>query len=83
MGTSVSEESTVSILQVYSEPSWKSRRLYTHRGEETTDNLWEWPIRIRNGGKGRRHISQWETSVEIGKEVHLFGKEDCVDVFRS
>ena len=45
----VSEEIPVSILQVCSEPSWKSRRLYTHRGEETTDDLWEWPIRIRNG----------------------------------
>ena len=52
-----------------------------HRRQETTDILWEWPRRIRNGGKGRRHISQWETAVEIGKEVHLFGMEDFVNFF--
>ena len=61
MGTSVSEESTVSVLLVCSDPNWKSRRLYTHRLEETTDNLWEWPIIIRKGGKERRYIRQLET----------------------
>ena len=51
MCTIVLEERAVLMLQVCSEPSLKSSRFYMYGGEETTGNLWKWPIRIRNGGK--------------------------------